>query len=202
MKDNYEVIFNSSYGNKSITIEDQAYMNLSREVLIVNIDDYKDRIRAYNSCARSADKTVILLLPTLIFFRSSICSSMLELLGCGGYRDDYDLLGKLDRLYNKKGLKYDLTKAFSTKEGMQKNLRRVLKVLGIPLRDFVSSYCDKVSYTQLSNVLWDTKRNSLELVKSRKPDNMSDSTYLYLKLGLKKMFEDNGVGDMLNFEEV
>ena len=200
MKDNYEVIFNSSYGNKSLTAEDQAFMNLSREVLICNIDDYKSRMSAYNKGARSDYKTVILLLPNLIFFRSSICSTMLELLGCGGYRDDYNLLGKLDRLYNKKGLKYDLTSCFSTKLGMQKNLRRVLKVMDMPLREFVDAYCNGICYTQLSKVLFDTKKKSLELVKSRRPESMSDTTYEYLKIALKKMFEENGIGDMLNFE--
>lgn len=186
-----------SYGNKNLSPEDVAFMNLSREALIFNIEDFKSRMYGFTAGHRGNDATVILLLPSISFLRSPTATCMLELLGLGDSRYGYDVLSKLDRIYNKKGLRYDLTESFNTKEQLQMNIRRVLKVLDISLEEFQNLYCYEVSYGAVASCTYGIKDKSLELNKSKKPRPISDNIYRECIIGLKKLFEDYNISDIL-----
>lgn len=193
-----EVIFRSPSG-KSISAEDAAYMRLASAILTQNIDDFKEGIARYKLYKRGLANGIEAfeyIIPSVIFFKSKRCSSMIAFLGLEA---DYDIFTKLDRLYNTKHYSYNVFNIVRTYKDMALYLQKILHAFDVSIDEFCKGYLDGMSVSKLRHYIYIKRKTDNPKIKKprvTKPQEEMDSLiYDEICDGLKKLFNEYEMDD-------
>ena len=206
--DEKQVIFKAQ--TRSVNLEDKPWLDLASEELIINIEDFKAVMSIYKTFGdidrKQTNRMLNIIIPCMIFLKSSHCEDCCEFLNLGDKTHSYNLFEKLDNLYNVDHMfNWDLRRYYTTKRAMQENLWATINAFGITLFAFARKI--GINASALSAMLYgytklDVVAYGKENKNSKKPKfEMSDEAYKKCLKELHYIFNTYDLGFMFNPED-